>query len=97
MLEKEAQKEAAERAFFKKEMSATKTPELNYDHNGRPVRSQSKTSQGHYQTTPGKKLSPLDDTELRIDCKNIDPIQEAKDEETPLPLPEWARNPYFEV
>jgi hypothetical protein len=53
------------------------------------------TSQQHYQSTPSKKATPLGEEEsqgLRIDCTSqVEPILEAKEEETPLLLPSWAR------
>lgn len=81
--EEKKKKELREMSSSKKPVVAQRPFEIEFDRNGRVMNSELKHS---------TKLMETND--LVVDCSRFEEIAEAKEEETPLLLPEWARNPF---
>ena len=93
-----------------KKSSAKKGFEVHYDHHGRPLRLNSSNSKVHneglqqYKSTPVKMNPHLNDENavnssqmgLRVQITKVEEA-DPKNEETPLVLPNWVKNPFSEL
>lgn len=73
-----------------------------YDFNGRLIKTHSQPSSKSILVSipkDDKKVVKFQEAEqeLKLRIPNIETIEEAEKEETPLNIPDWARNPFSDI